>query len=347
MKRIISVLSIIIILAVFLFTSASTCPAPAPQAETTPPAPPSQEKPPAEKPPEQVQPQKDPAPNFPLTVTDDLGRSVTIDKMPQRIVSLAPSNTEILFALGLEDKIIGVTDYCDYPEAAKAKPRVSSYTTPNLEKILSLDTDLVLAESIHEKTVLPALEKFGFTTIVSSAESIDDVLEDIARIGKVNGKSDTATVLINSMTARIDAVKLKTDNLPLDKRPRVLIIVWHQPIWTMGGKTFINDMIWAAGGNNIFADDFEKSRIVSLESVINKNPEIFIISAMATTGNTVYNSVMKESRLKSTDAMINNHVYRISNANLIERPGPRIVDGLDELSQLIHPEIFGKFIEKN
>ncbi|MFC1845879.1 ABC transporter substrate-binding protein [Chloroflexota bacterium] len=347
MRRIFSVMSIILVMAVFLFTTASSCPPPAPPAATTPPPPPSQEKPPAEKPPEQVKPQKDPAPSFPVTVIDDLGRSVTIDKMPQQIVSLAPSNTEILFALGLEDKIVGVTDYCDYPEAAKAKPRVSSYTTPNLEKIVSLETDLILVESIHEKTVLPALENLGLNVIASSAESIDDVLEDIALIGKINGKSDTATELINSMTAKINAVRSKTDKLPEEQRPRVLIVVWHQPIWTMGGQTFINDMIWAAGGKNIFADDFDKSRIASLESIITKNPDIIIISAMATTGNTVYNSIMKENRLKSTNAMINNHVYRISDANLVERPGPRIVYGLDELSQLIHPEIFGEFNDKS
>jgi iron complex transport system substrate-binding protein len=344
MRKFISVISITLIIAALLI-AAFSCKTPAPPTDAPKPSPPAQEKPTEVKPPQDTKPQQEPIPDFPLTVVDDLGRNVTIDKLPQRIVSLAPSNTEILFALGLEDEIVGVTDYCDYPEAAKAKPRVSSFTTPNLEKLVSLDTDLILAAAIHEKTVLPALENLGLPVFVSSAESINDVLNNIALIGKINGKSIRATEIVNEMKTRIDAVRTKTDQIPQEKRPGVLVVVWHKPIWTMGAKTFVNDMILTAGGRNIFAEDFEKSRIASLEAIVGKNPEVIIVSAMATTGSIVYNSLVKEDRLKSTDAMALNHVYRISNANLIERPGPRIVDGLDELSQLFHPEIFGEFNE--
>ncbi len=331
------ILGFLTLLAIVGLVFSVACATPPPTQETPPSPPPITEG----KPPEKVKPEPEELPSFPLTIVDDLGRTVTIERLPQRIVSLAPSNTEILFAVGLEDRLVGTTDYCDYPEAAKAKPRVAGYLTPDREKVISLEPDLVIAESIHEKMVLPALEKLGLTVIVMSAESIDTVLKDIALIGQINGKSRAASQLINNLTNRIEAVTAKTKDLPAEKRPRVLYVCWHDPIWTMGRKTFIADLIWKAGGVNIFADDFEKSRVVSLEAVVARNPQVIIVSGMGTSGNLIYNSIMKETRLAGIDAIVNNQVYRISDANLIERPGPRIVDGLEEVAKFIHPEIFG------
>jgi len=314
------------------------CTAPPPPEEVKPPPSPPvevqvpQDKP--ESPPEEL-------PQFPLTVVDDLGRKVQIAQLPQRIVSLAPSNTEIIYALGLEDKLVGTTDYCDYPEAAKSKPRVASYTTPNLEKVVSVQPDLILAEAIHEKTALPAMENLELTVIVTSAKSLDTVLNDIKLVGQVNGRSKAAEGLVDSLTERIQAVVSKTATLTPEQRPGVLYVVWHDPIWTMGRETFINDLIWKAGGVNVFAADFEKSRVVSLEAIIQKNPQVIIVSGMATTADLIYNNMMKETRLAGVDARRNNRVYKISDANLIERPGPRIVDGLEEAARLLHPEIFG------
>ncbi|MFC2123099.1 ABC transporter substrate-binding protein, partial [Bacteroidota bacterium] len=187
-------------------------------------------------------------PDFPLTVVDDLGREVTIKKLPQRIISLAPSNTEILFALGLGDRVVGVTQYCNYPEAAKTKPRVAGYSTPSLEKVIALEPDLILADAIHEKTVLPTLEKHKLTVIVMAAKSIDTVLDDITLVGKVTGKSRAASQLVDGLDARISAVTAKTQSLPLEERPRILHILWHNPIWSMGSETFIDDLLQKAGG---------------------------------------------------------------------------------------------------
>lgn len=331
------ILGFLSLLAIIGLVSSVACISQPPPEETIPsPTPPTEEKPPQE-----AKPETEELPGFPLTVVDDLGRTVKIEKLPQRIVSLAPSNTEILFALGLEGKIVGVTDYCDYPEAARAKPRVAGYTTPDIEKLVSVEPDLILAEAIHENTVLPALEKLGLTTIVTSAESIDVVLHDITLVGQINGKSKAAAQLVNDLTQRIEAITSKTGNLNPEARLRVLYVCWHAPIWTMGSKTFIDDLIWKAGGINIFTDDFEKSRAVSLEAVVTENPQVIIVSGMGATGNLVYNFIKKETRLRTVEAMVNNHIYKISDANLIERPGPRIVDGLEEVAKLIHPEIFG------
>ncbi|MBN2462497.1 MAG: cobalamin-binding protein [Dehalococcoidia bacterium] len=316
---------------VFLFSCAS----PPPPTESLPTPTPTETKPSEEaKPEEEIL-------SFPLTVTDDLGRKVKIERLPQRIISLAPSNTEIVYALGLEDKLVGTTDYCDYPEAAKYKPRVAGYANPDLEKVVSQQPDLIIAEAIHENTVLPALEKLGLTVIVTSATSLDVVLDDIKLIGEITGKSKAAARLVDDLTKRIQAVTTKTAGLTTEQRPRVLYAVWYDPIWTMGSETFIDDLIWKAGGANIFSKDFEKSHVVSLESIIAKNPQVIIVSGMGTSGNLIYNNIMKETRLTGVDAMRDSRVYKISNANLIERPGPRVIDGLEEVARFIHPEIFG------
>ena len=335
MKQCISTfLSLVAILG--LICSVACVGAPLPAEPTPPQPPPSQEKPP-----EQAEPELEKLPTFPLTVVDDLGRTVKIEKLPQRIISLAPSNTEIIYALGLEDRLVGTTDYCDYPEAAKYKPRVAGYVNPDLEKVVSQQPDLIIAEAIHENTVLPALEKLGLTVIIMSASSLDVVLGDIKLIGEITGKSKAATKLVDDLTKRIQAVTTKTAGLPAEQRPRVLYTVWYDPIWTMGSETFIDDLIWKAGGTNIFSKDFEKSHVVSLESIISKNPQVIIVSGMGTTGDLIYNNIMKETRLRGIDAMRDSRVYKISDANLIERPGPRVIDGLEEVAKFIHPEIFG------
>ena len=160
-------------------------------------------------------------------------------------------------------------------------------------------------------------------------------------IGEINGKSKEATNLVNDLAKRIEAVESKTAVLRPEQRIRVLYIIWHDPIWTMGAGTFTDDVIWKAGGVNIFSADFEKSRVVSMEAIIAKNPQVIIVSGMGTTRDLIYNNIKKEARLRDVDAMRNNRIYKISDANLIERPGPRIVYGLEELSKILHPDIFG------
>lgn len=336
-KQIFGLLALLAVTILALSCACTPAPQPTPQSPLSPPTPPTTQ----EQPPQPAAPPQEELPLFPLTVTDDLGRKVTIEKLPQRIVSLAPSNTETLFALGLGDRIVGTTDYCDYPEEAKSKPRVSGYSTPNLEKLVSVEPDFIVAESIQEKTVLPALEKLGIPVFVTSATSIDIILKNIEVLGKINGKSKAAEKLIADMASKIEAITSKTTLLAQEDRPQVLYVIWFNPIWTMGSNTFTDDLLNQAGGNNVFSGDFEKSRVVSLEAVVNKNPQVIIVSAMATSADTIYNNLKKETRLVTVDALKNNRIYKISDSNLIERPGPRIVEGLEEMATLIHPELFG------
>jgi len=276
---------------------------------------------------------------FPVTVTDDLGRKVTIDKLPQRIISLAPSNTEILFALGLDDSIVGVTQYCNYPEAAKTKTKVAGYSNPSLDRIVSLKPDLIVAESIHEKMVLPALENLRLKTIVTSADSLDTVFKDIIMLGQATGRSKNAAQLVERMTQRMQAVTAKTSSIAQSAIPKVFYVIWNDPLWTMGGETFVDDVIKKAGGINIFSLDFTKSRTVSVEVVIARNPDVILVSSMGTSQGFLYGAIKADHRLDKVSAMVNGRVYEVD-SDLIERPGPRIIDGLEQVARMLHPELF-------
>jgi len=273
-------------------------------------------------------------------MVDDLGRSVNIEKVPQRIISLAPSNTEILFALGLGDRVVGVTEYCDYPPEALEKEKVGGYSTPDIEKIIALEPDLILASSIHAKEIIPALEERGLIVFALEPQNLDGILADIRVVGEITGSEKEASELVAQMERRVKAVTEKTDKLREDQRPRVFYPVWHDPLWTVGSETFVNELIEKAGGVNIFRD-IKRYKTVDLETVIARNPEIIIAAAgHEDAGEELFKWVKSEARLSVTEAHRNNRVYLID-SDVVERAGPRIVEGLEVLAKCIHPEIFG------
>jgi len=277
----------------------------------------------------------------PGNIVDGLGRKVTINTVPQRIVSLAPSNTEILFALGLGDKVVGDTEYCNYPEAAKTKPKVGGFSTVDIEKVVSLRPDLVLATKIHSKTVIPALENLGIAVVALAPHSLNEILDSIALAGKITGQDKEAGEVVNDMNTRIKEITDKTQKLPPGHRPRVFYVTWHDPLWTAGPGTISNDVINLAGGQNI-ASDINGDKTIDLETVINRNPEVIIVSVGMGTGEDLpWQYIKSESRLKNTQALLNGRVYKID-GDLIDRPGPRIVEALEQMAQFIHPELFGQ-----
>jgi len=265
------------------------------------------------------------------TFVDDLGRLVAINGTPQRIVSLAPSNTEILFALGLGDKVVGVTMYCDYPPEALEKEKVGGYLGPDIEKIIALEPDLILATDFHRFELIPALEEQGFTVFAVAPQTLDDVLESIQTVGKITGKEEEALDLVNEMKSKIEEIEEQTKEL--DERPRVFYITYPDPLWTVGRNTWIDNLIWIAGGNNTFSQYFESGAMVEIEWVLFCNPEVIIASALS------YDWAMNETSLNSTDARQNNRVYQCDD-DLVQRPGPRLVKGLEWFAYFIHPEIF-------
>jgi iron complex transport system substrate-binding protein len=279
--------------------------------------------------------------SFPIEITDQLGRVVKLDSIPQRIVSLAPSNTEILFALGLADRVVAVTDYADYPPEAKEKPSIGGYDTPNIEQLVALSPDLILATSIHEERIIPQLEQRGMAVFALDPQTLDEVLAAITLVGEITGQEEAAARLVMEMQNRIKAVTDKTDSLLQGQRPNVFYIVWHDPLMAPGLGTFQDDLIRKAGGTNI-ARDLTGWATISLEVVIAANPKVMIAGVSHGTGEDLnFQFITTEPRLRNTDARRNNRMYGID-GNLASRPGPRVVDALEKLAEFIQPELFGE-----
>ncbi len=283
-------------------------------------------------------PAKEMAPS-PIEITDQLGRVVKLEKIPERIISLAPSNTEILFALGLGDKVVGVTDYCDYPPEAKEKPSIGGFSTPNIEEIVALSPDLILATSIHQKRVIPQLEEKGLTVFALAPKTLDEVLEAIILAGEITEKEKEASGLVAQMRARIKAVTDRTDSLPSEQRPRVFYITWQDPLMTVGSGNLDDELIRRAGGVNI-AQNLNGSASITLEVAVEANPEVMIAGVgMGTGADLPFQFAMTEPALRNTDARKHSQVYSID-MNLAGRAGPRIVDVLEQFARFIHPELF-------
>lgn len=248
----------------------------------------------------------------------------------ERIVSTSPASTEILFALGLEEKIAGVTTYCNYPSKAKEKPKIGGYSDYSLELIVHLNPDLVLASSIMAENTLKKLKDIGIKVILLTPKNIDEILENIIWLGNLTGREKEAKGLVQSMKKRIDRVKENARKLK--KKPRVIYILWHRPLTSAGKETFANDLIEVAGGENICSDLRVQYPRVSLEFLLEKNPEIIITgTGMGNAGNLNYETIVNDHRLKNVDAVKNGRVYRID-GDLVDRPGPRIVNALEQFA---------------
>jgi iron complex transport system substrate-binding protein len=265
-------------------------------------------------------------------VFDDLGRLVAINGTPQRIVSLAPSNTEILFALGLGDKVVGVTDYCDYPPEALNKTKVGGYINPDIEKIVALNPDLILAAYGTPMDVIITMVGLGLTVYGIKTTDLDDLLDDIRRVGEITDKEVEALTLTSEMETRIQAVTDQTQEL--EHRPRVFYMLWNDPLWSAGSGTFIDELIEKAGGVNI-CQNLTGYAQISLEDVLASNPEIIITSQLS------YDWAINATELATTNASQTGRIYTCDD-NLVQRQGPRLIEGLEWFAHFIHPEIFGE-----
>ncbi len=273
---------------------------------------------------------------YPITVVDDFGFKVTIDKKPERIVSLAPSNTENLFALGLGDKIVGVTDYCNYPPEALNKTKIGGFTTINIEKILQLNPDLVVASYGNGQQNVETMKNLGLKVIAFNPKSIKDIERDILLLGKITGKEEKAKEIVTFMEKKVN--ESRND---FKIKPRVMHILWHDPIWVSGSNTFIDEIIKIAGGENTFSD-LDGWKIVSKEDIISRNPDVILVNSGSGMGgkgkNYIYEWVIKELNI---DAVRKGHVY-VVDADLISRPSYRIVFALENISTILREVVASK-----
>jgi iron complex transport system substrate-binding protein len=277
----------------------------------------------------------------PITLTDGLGREVTLAAPAQRIVSLAPSNTEIVFALGAGDRLVGRDEFSDYPADALNVPSIGSlYPNVNAEVIVALKPDLVLAAGITNPDDVTALADLGLTVYTTRfAVAFDDIYADILAVGQLTGRRDEAGALVADMQARLQAVTAKTANVA--DRPKVFYeIDATDPArpYTAGPGTFVDQLLTMAGAANVGNVSTEAYFQISVEELVAQDPAMIILGSFTYGGQTP-EMVEARSGWDKIAAVKNGAVYTFDD-NLVSRPGPRIVEGLETLAKLIHPELF-------
>jgi iron complex transport system substrate-binding protein len=269
---------------------------------------------------------------------DEVGREVTFPFPPKRIVSLAPNITEILFSLGLDEEIVGVSIHCNFPEKAKTKVRVGSYISLDFEKITSLKPDLIIATGAgNTREMVDRLEKLGFQTYTIYPKNFNDILKSIGHIGEVVNREKEARGIIEGLRKRSQRVIELTKGL---SRPKVFIQIGDAPIVTVGKGSFADDLIRLAGGENIAGKEKEVYPRFGMEEILKRSPEVIVISSMNPKGD--YQKILEEwNRWKIIPAVKNGRIHLID-SDLLDRPSPRIIDGLEELARVLHPEKFKK-----
>ena len=269
-------------------------------------------------------------------LVDEVGRPVTVPLSPKRIISLAPNVTEILFGLGLDQEIVGVSIHCNFPEKARTRARVGSYISLDFEKIVSLKPDLIIGTGAgNTKDMVNRLEKLGFSTYIIFPKNFDGILTSVRHLSQVVAREKEGLVTVRSMESRRQKIVDLTRNLP---RPRVFMQIGEAPIVTVGRGSFADDLISLAGGENVAAKEEKMYPRWGMEEVLKRSPEVILISSMNPKGN--YERVVQEwSRWKMIPAVQHGRI-RLIDSDLIDRPSPRIVEGLEEMAGVFHPERF-------
>jgi iron complex transport system substrate-binding protein len=253
---------------------------------------------------------------------------------PRRLISLAPGVTEILFELGLGDRLVGVTTYCDYPAQALSLPKIGGYTTPNIEALIAKKPDLVIGVAdIIEPSKIAEMRRLGLKVTLIRAADLADILASIRTIGRLTGREDPAERLVARINSRIQEVKQKVSRVP---RRAVLLVVGRRPLVAAGKKNFIDELITLAGGENIAGQVSRPWVNLPDEYVVARAPEVIIEAGV---GPDREGALRQWQDLKSLPAIKEGRVYSYPSEKII-RPGPRIGGAAAELARLIHPECF-------
>jgi iron complex transport system substrate-binding protein len=267
------------------------------------------------------------------SLVDDLGRRIYLAKVPSRVVSLAPSITEMLYAIDAQDLVVGVTPFCDYPPEAKLKPKVG-YAHPNVEAIVALEPDLVLApREFLRADLLAKLEQVKIPVLILEAKVIEDIFSHIQLLGRVLNREPAASALVVTLREQLAQLKRRADSLP---RVRVLYVLNSEPLMTVGPGSFIHHAIELVGGVNIAAQSGSPYPRLTMETVVQEDPEVLVFPVGKTEGISEHEQQVW-TRWTTLTAVKRGRLHRIP-ADLLNRPGPRIVQGLAVLFTLLHPE---------
>ncbi len=269
-----------------------------------------------------------------LTFVDDTGRTLYLSRTPTRVVSLAPSITEMLFAIGAGDAVVGVTEWCDYPPEARTRTHVGD-ARPNLEAILSLQPDLVLGFATTRDDVLETLRRLKLPLFIMEAKSLEHIYAHIQTLGRMLRRVRASNALVHTMRTDMRAMSEKTRTVP---HPRVLYVLYEQPFITVGPGSFIHQLLELAGADNVAKDTGQAWPRLSMEVVLRKDPEILLFPSTDGEGSSE-SELGQWTRWSAISAVKNNRLHFVPWA-LINRPGPRIVQGLAALARVIHPELF-------
>jgi iron complex transport system substrate-binding protein len=270
------------------------------------------------------------------TVNDQLGRKLEVPDDPKRIVSLAPSITEIVFQLDQAFRLKGVTQFSNYPPQALALPKVGSYVRLDLERILALNPDLCIAiKDGNPKRIVDRLQSMKIPVYVVDPGNLETVIQTIVEIGLLINAPEDAHLAANKMRNRLEQIKARVSSTKL--RPRIFIQIGISPIISAGSRTFINDLISLAGGINVVAAQSGYPRFTR-EEILALSPDVIIITSMARQA--VFQQVKEEwSRWSNMPAARDQRIF-IVDSDVFDRPSPRLLDGLETLVRLIHPELF-------
>lgn len=285
-----------------------------------------------------------PAAHFPVTISDSFGRTATLTKAPEKIISLSAANTEMLFALGLGNKIVGTDDYSDYPAEAKNITHVSGFSTVSYEKIAAANPDLIVAEDIIGEEAVTKLRSLGYNVIELKNSNISSIRTNILKLGNATGAVSNATDLVNTIDGRISGISAKTAQLNDSQKPSVLLLAGYltgQPIYVYGSGTYGDELITLTGGKNA-AGNITEYKVMSTEAIIKADPDYIIlpVDGTMTTVNDFNNIKFgNESWMKGLKAVKNGHVIMVD-GNLMMHPGPRLTDAGIAMARAIHPELF-------
>jgi len=273
-------------------------------------------------------------------VTDDVGRRVTMPAEVKRIVSLAPNLTEIVYALGIADKLAGDTNYSDNPPEAKLKPHVGDPQNPSIEAIVALHPDLVLAaDSINRVDTVDALERLGIAvyTAGGDTQTVLNILDSIARMAELMGAEPQGAELVARMRKRLDALHAKLEDRPM---AHVLFVVWEEPLQTIGQNTFIEDALRWAGAESVVQSKQNWPRI-SIEEVVRLQPDYIVFAGShGESAATELADLRARPVWRDLDAVEIGHVVNLNEESI--RPSPGLVDAIEQLARDVHPEVFGE-----
>jgi iron complex transport system substrate-binding protein len=270
-----------------------------------------------------------------VQVTDGTGRTLTLPALPRRIVSLVPGVTEMLYVIGAEDRLVGRTDFCDYPPAARSKPSVGGTVSPSLEVLVTLKPDLVVATSAgNSDETRRQLERLRVPLYLVDPHGLSDVFRTMTRLGALTEREGRAAEVVAGLERRVRAVAVRVAALP---RPRVLYVVWPEPLIVPGRGAAVTELIELAGGESVSADGPEGYPRYSVEAAVARGPEVIILARHGA-GTAPY-AREKWERFADLPAIRAGRLYAVD-GDLFHRFGPRVVDALEILARLLHPEAF-------